>query len=121
MDFEFTKNTLLGEYYVKCSMEHQIVARWLQEEIGKDCTKIDQILDLIEKAHQFSAKELQWHGKEISLVLTGQEVTVQENTQLSGIEEQLEEDFSLYESESYAQCGLEDFESLLLQWREFVA
>ncbi|WPC73656.1 YacL family protein [Vibrio porteresiae] len=119
MDFEFTKNTLLGEYYVKCSMEHQIVGRWLQEEIGRDCTKIDQILALIEKAHQFSAQELQWQGKEISVLLTGQEVTVEENARLSGIEEEFEDDFSLYESESYAQCGLEDFESLLLQWRDF--
>ena len=35
MEFEFTRNTLMGEYYVKCSMGHEIVGRWLQEEIGK--------------------------------------------------------------------------------------
>ena len=29
MEFEFIRNTLMGEYYVKCSMGHEIVGRWL--------------------------------------------------------------------------------------------
>ncbi|EFO38617.1 YacL family protein [Escherichia coli] len=43
MEFEFIRNTLMGEYYVKCSMGHEIVGRWLQEEIGKDPTMIAQV------------------------------------------------------------------------------
>ncbi|MBF8999259.1 MULTISPECIES: YacL family protein [Vibrio] len=121
MEFEFTKNTLLGEYQVKCSMEHQIVGRWLQEEIGRDCTKIDHIFQLIEQAHQYPANELKWSGKEISLLLCDSEVTVQENTMMAGFEEDIDSEFSLYESESSAQCGLEDFESLLEQWKTFIA
>ena len=49
MEFEFTRNTLMGEYYVKCSMGHEIVGRWLQEEIGKDKQKLDKELDDLEE------------------------------------------------------------------------
>ncbi|QXO17836.1 MULTISPECIES: YacL family protein [Vibrio] len=120
MEFEFTKNTMLGEYYVTCSMEHQIVARWLQEEISQDRTKIEQVLHLVKQAHQFPAQEWQWAGKEISLSLLGAEVTVQDNALSYGHDIELESEFELYESESVAQCGLEDFESLLMQWQAFL-
>lgn len=121
MEFEFTKNTLLGEYYVTCSMEHQIVARWLQEEVAQDRTKIEQVLALLEKAHQFSAQEWQFAGREISVMICGDEVTVQDNALNYGHDVEFESEFELYESESVAQCGLEDFESLLIQWQDFLA
>ncbi|EKO3486939.1 YacL family protein [Vibrio fluvialis] len=121
MEFEFTKNTLLGEYYVTCSMEHQIVARWLQEEVAQDRTKIEQVLALLEKAHQYPAQEWQFAGREISVMICGDEVTVQDNALNYGHDVEFESEFELYESESVAQCGLEDFESLLIQWQDFLA
>ncbi|WJG21150.1 YacL family protein [Vibrio furnissii] len=121
MEFEFTKNTLLGEYYVTCSMEHQIVARWLQEEIAQDRTKIEHVLALLEKAHQCPAQEWSYPGREISLMICGDEVTVQDNALNYGHDIELESEFELYDSESVAQCGLEDFESLLIQWQDFLA
>lgn len=120
MEFEFTKNTLLGEYYVTCSMEHQIVARWLQEEIAQDRTKIEHVLGLLEKAHQCPAQEWSYPGREISLMICGDEVTVQDNALNYGHDIELESEFELYDSESVAQCGLEDFESLLMQWQDFL-
>lgn len=120
MEFEFTKNTLLGEYRVSCNMEHQIVARWLQEEIGKDRTKIEQVFSLVEKVHQSPAKEWKLPGKEISLSIVGSEVTVEENTMSYGHDIEIDSEFDLYDSESTAECGLEDFESMLRQWCEFI-
>lgn len=120
MEFEFTKNTLLGEYRVSCNMEHQIVARWLQEEVGKDRTKIEQVYSLLEKVHQSPAKEWKLPGKEISLSIVGSEVTVEENTMSYGHDIEIDSEFDLYDSESTAECGLEDFESMLRQWCEFI-
>ncbi|ENM5762033.1 YacL family protein [Vibrio mimicus] len=120
MEFEFIKNTLLGEYVVKCSMEHQIVGRWLQEEIGQDQAKINQVLALIEQAEQSPAQEFLWTGREISLMVQGDEVQVQDNTLAYDAEHELESDFFLYDSESVAACGREDFIALLTQWQNFV-
>ncbi len=120
MEFEFTKNTFLGEYHVSCNMEHQIVARWLQEEIGKDRTKIEQVFSLLEQVHQSPAKEWKLTGKEISLTVLGREVTVQENSLAYSHDVEFESEFDLYDSESSAECGLEDFESMIQQWSEFV-
>ncbi|ENM5933880.1 YacL family protein [Vibrio mimicus] len=120
MEFEFIKNTLLGEYAVKCSMEHQIVGRWLQEEIGQDQAKINQVLALIEQAEQSPAQEFLWTGREISLMVQGDEVQVQDNALAYDAEHELESDFFLYDSESVAACGREDFIALLTQWQNFV-
>ncbi|ENS5607828.1 YacL family protein [Vibrio mimicus] len=120
MEFEFIKNTLLGEYAVKCSMEHQIVGRWLQEEIGQDQAKINQVLALIEQAEQSPAQEFLWTGREISLMVQGDEVQVQDNALAYDAEHELESDFFLYDSESVATCGREDFIALLTQWQNFV-
>lgn len=120
MEFEFIKNTLLGEYAVKCSMEHQIVGRWLQEEIGQDQAKINQVLALIEQAVKSPAQEFLWTGREISLMMQGDEIQVQDNALAYDAEHELESDFFLYDSESVAACGREDFIALLTQWQNFV-
>lgn len=120
MEFEFIKNTLLGEYSVRCSMEHQIVGRWLQEEVGQDPAKINQVLALIEQAEQYPAQEWVWAGREISLMVQGDEITVQDNALAYDAEHELESDFFLYDSESLAACGREDFLALLTGWQRFV-
>ncbi len=101
-------------------MEHQIVARWLQEEIGKDRTKIEQVFLLLDQAHQNPAKEWKLAGKEISISVLGSEVTVQENVLGYSHDLEFESEFELYDSESSAECGLEDFESMITQWCEFI-
>ncbi|MCG9693469.1 YacL family protein [Vibrio sp. Isolate22] len=120
MEFEFTRNTLMGEYYVKCSMGHEIVGRWLQEEIGKDKSKIDQVLALVEESRTNFSNELSMVGKEITLSINEDEVTVQEN--VLGHEYEMEEgsEFDFYNSESSSVCGIDDFELLMERWVDFL-
>lgn len=120
MEFEFIRNTLMGEYYVKCSMGHEIVGRWLQEEIGKDPVKIHQVEALIERSFSSPSQEHSMIGAEISVVIHGDEVQVQENTLSHGYEVELESDFDLYDSESTASCGIDDFVCLMDQWKDFL-
>ena len=120
MEFEFTRNTLMGEYYVKCSMGHEIVGRWLQEEIGKDKSKIDQVLALVEESRTNFSNELSMVGKEITLSINEDEVTVQEN--VLGHEYEMEEgsEFDFYNSESLSVFGIDDFELLMERWVDFL-
>lgn len=120
MEFEFIRNTLMGEYYVKSSMGHEIVGRWLQEEIGKDWCKIDQVVQIIQDARLNPQQEHLLEGTEISLSIQGDEVIVQENVLAHGQEMDSESEFDFYDSESTASCGLEDFEDLIEQWKIFL-
>ncbi|PMH41229.1 hypothetical protein BCU68_05995 [Vibrio sp. 10N.286.49.B3] len=119
MEFQFTRNTLMGEYYVKCSMGHEIVGRWLQEEIGKTPRKIDDVTDLIDMAKKQMGQEHRLIGREISLMISADEVTVEENSLNSDEEMEEGSEFDFYNCESTASCGIEDFESLIDQWKEF--
>ncbi|MDW6003047.1 YacL family protein [Vibrio mangrovi] len=119
MEFEFRKNILLGEYYASFNMEHAVISRFLEDEMGSDRTMIEQILQLLQSAYQNQLAEQVWHGREISLKILDGEVTVFENTLMHLNHNDFEEEFELYESESIATCGLDDFESVLIQWQQF--
>ncbi|WP_423839834.1 YacL family protein [Vibrio mytili] len=120
MEYEFIRNTLMGEYYVKCSMGHEIVGRWLQEEIGKDRMKIAQVEALIEQSFCSPSQEHSLLGTEISLMIHGDEVLVEENTMSHDHDIELESEFDFYNAESTASCGREDFVTLIEQWKSFL-
>ncbi|TFH91051.1 YacL family protein [Vibrio ouci] len=120
MEFEFIRNTLMGEYYVKSSMGHEIVGRWLQEEIGKDWQKIEHVENLLEQVRQAPQLEHTLVGAEISLNAQGDEIIVQENVLGHGQEMDAGSEFDFYDSESTASCGIDDFEDLIEQWKTFL-
>ena len=120
MEFEFIRNTLMGEYYVKCSMGHEIVGRWLQEEIGKEPTNIANVEVLIAQALTSPSQEQRLTGAEISVVIHGDEVLVQENVLDHKYDVEIESEFNFYDAESTASCGIEDFCFLINQWKDFL-
>ncbi|MCK6262372.1 YacL family protein [Vibrio sp. ZSDE26] len=120
MEFEFTRNTLMGEYYVKCSMGHEIVGRWLQDEIGKSKQKLQEVEHLIAQSKALPSDEHKLLGHEISMVISGDEVIIQENVLSHGDELDVESEFDFYNCESTAGCGIDDFELLIARWIDFL-
>jgi uncharacterized protein YacL (UPF0231 family) len=121
MEFQFRKNTLSGEYAIKCSMGHEVVGRWLEEEVLNDKALISRLLTAVETMKAGQASELNFQGREISVCLLHDEVIVRENRLEEHDEEALiDSEFALYTSESTASCGLEDFEELLRSWLAFI-
>lgn len=120
MEFEFIRNTLMGEYYVKSSMGHEVVGRWLQEEIGKNIEILTQVEQLIVTARTQPQQEYVLEGTEISLCIEGDEVCISENSLGLANDQALDSGFELYESESSACCGIDDFSNLIEQWRAFL-
>ncbi len=110
----------MGDYLVKCSMGHEIVGRWLQEEVGKDWTKIAQVELLLERARQTPLNDHCLEGQEISLHIQGDEVLIEENVLGHGITMEQNSEFDFYDSESTATCVFEDFEQLIEQWKRFL-
>ncbi|CAM4063937.1 YacL family protein [Vibrio neonatus] len=118
MEFEFKR--AFGEYSIKTSMGHEIVGRWLQEEIGRDADKLQQVFALIEQATHNQSEVLLLSGTEISMSIEAGEVTVQENVLQQQTEQEFEPDMDFYNCESSAACGLEDFSTLIHQWQRFL-
>ncbi len=120
MNFDFIKNEFLGEYHAKFDLEHQVIGRWLVDEIATDRTKIEQVFALLEQATNNPMQEYQLMGREISLSLLQGEVTIEENALTQCIDSELDEDFSLYTTEGYSCCGLDDFALMFSKWCEFI-
>lgn len=119
MDFQFSQ--YLGQTLVKCSMEHQAIAHWLNIEVDNNIAMIKQLLQQIYplQHHQF-AQELSIEGKEYSLYIDKDKVICQANSLAFNHEQALlEQDFSYYDAEAMASCGLEDFINLLHSYLEF--
>jgi uncharacterized protein YacL (UPF0231 family) len=120
MEFEFIKNSLTGEYLIKCEMGHEVLARWLHEEVGADAQKILEVQQLIEQSLAHPTQEIRKVGPEISLVFHNFEVQVYENSTRYDAIDDSGEDFALYDSESTSESGIEDFSSMLQQWDDFI-
>lgn len=120
MDFVFKKNALDGSYYCQCSMGHEIVGRWLQEEIGHEMARIEQVMAVVAQARTAPGGEHRLLGREISLLISADEVIIEDNALALSESEVLPEEFELYDSESVGCCGLEDFEQLIRQWQAFI-
>lgn len=119
MDYEFKKNTLEGSYHAIFSMGHEALGRWLVEEVGKDFAKMDLVVAQI-SALKNSPQEWRLIGDELTLSLQDNEALIQANFLFSEDDDELEEDLHLYDEESIAVCGIEDFSQVLDAWRAFV-
>ncbi|EDM56670.1 DNA-directed RNA polymerase beta chain, partial [Vibrio parahaemolyticus AQ3810] len=65
-------------------------------------------------------EDAQEQGTEISLMIQGDEVLVQENALSHDYDVEMESEFDFYDAESTASCGIEDFVALIEQWKDFL-
>ena len=119
MEYQFIRDPITG-FAVRCSDEHTLVARWLNDELSHQAAA-----ELLATLHRFTrtSPELVIPGKEIRATFTAQEA-VFESHALFHDDEQLqrfEEDaLAVDEAGLYAVCGYEDFIELLQQWVDFI-
>ncbi len=119
MDYEFKKNTLTGTYHANFSMGHEAMGRWLIEDVAKDK---ELIAELYLQIARIKNTQDEWirSGDVMTLIMTDQEVVVQENALFENSEQDFEDDIHLYDDESISVCGLEDFEIMLQSWEAFI-
>ncbi|WP_456296206.1 YacL family protein [Vibrio sp. AK197] len=120
MDYEFKKNTLDGSYTCSFSMGHEVLGRWLQEEVGNRLERVEEIFDLIVSSKKNNSQTFQLVGREISMFISNNEVEIKQNA-LEGEGDELSgESFEIYDSESVSYCGLEDFDLVMQDWKKFI-
>ncbi|GIU02158.1 hypothetical protein C9I43_13110 [Shewanella morhuae] len=120
MEFEFRRNSLTGTFLANFSMDHEVLGQWFTEELGPDLVQIQQVLDTINAIQNDKLGAWRLVGNDFTLELEREQARVFANTLGFEQEYELEEAMSLYDAESEAYCGLEDFEQALLSWRQFV-
>ena len=118
MDYEFTKD-IIGSYIARFPMGHEALGSWLTSELGGNKERIQKLFTAVQKLQQRQSWDYELEGTEYRLQLTRDEAVVQAHS-LFCSDEELANDMDYYDSESFAQCGLDDFEAMLKDWSRFV-
>ena len=120
MEYEFQRNTLTGTLLADFSMGQEVLGFWFVEELGECSEKYEELCQIIAKLQSNQLKHWRMVGKALSIELDGEQARVFANELESDEEFELEEALSLYDGESEAFCGLEDFHVALQSWRVFI-
>ncbi|MDR6964123.1 YacL family protein [Shewanella putrefaciens] len=120
MEYEFRRNSLTGTFLATFSMDHEVLGQWFSEELGPELAKIQQVLDSVTEILSGKCESWQLIGRDLTLEIDREQARVYANVLGFDEEYELEDAMSLYDAESEAYCGLEDFEQALLSWQAFV-
>ncbi|MCE9677827.1 YacL family protein [Shewanella sp. AS1] len=120
MEYEFRRNNLTGTLMANFSMDHEIMGLWFSDELEGNRELLQQLLGIIASLRNGAVTSQRIVGSAISIDLDNEQVRVFANVLETQESIELDESMSLYEGESEAFCGLEDFESALLSWQEFI-
>lgn len=120
MDHEFVRD-IDGRCRANLSMGHEAFGFWLTDELGENLTQCNELLKIIARLLH-GGDDYTLSGNAFCLHLDQEAATV------SALELQFETEIednelglSYYDDELFAACGLDDFEQLLLAWREFIS
>jgi uncharacterized protein len=119
VDYDFT----FDEYdkpVAEFSMGHEAIGSWFSEELGSNQQRIEELIDIVDQLVHRRIQQRQVEGTEYQLKLNQEEVEVRALSLELEIDEELPEDTNLYDDESFAECGLEDFQQALISWQEFI-
>ena len=130
MEYEFLRDPTFGGYHAKFSMEHELFAAWLMEEIAADEQKLDKLQQCIKKASVLQYEDIHFTGREYILTFAGHEVSLALNSSCDGIgggssfeqmTEQLVEQALAIDGDYHSNtCGLDDFALMIKAWRDFI-
>ena len=120
MNYQFIRD-LQGCPLAQFEMGSEAFSRWFSEKLGDQQNKITEIFKVIQQLEERQIKGFVLPGNDISLSLDPYEVEVRSNILDIDAPDQLPEGTELYNQESIAGCGLEDFKLVLSSWSDFVA
>ncbi|WP_441002183.1 YacL family protein [Pseudocolwellia agarivorans] len=124
MEYEFIHDSLTGSATARFSMEHEIMGPWLEVEIGKNTTKLLELIKVIDNLKERQTKDVIVNGVEYTLIFSEDSVSIISNANFEQIEHNLEnveiEQGLNTDFDSSAECGIEDFKELLVKWSNFI-
>ncbi|RJG38284.1 YacL family protein [Motilimonas pumila] len=121
MEFEFKRDMFGDTVKAQFSMGHEAVGAWLEQECVNQPERVTRLLKQIKLLQANELEQLELLGAEYSLFLNQEEAKVIANHLLHQVEDELEPDFHLYQDESMAMSGLEDFQVMLESFQQFAS
>lgn len=121
MEYEFRRDMLSGAPGASFSMEHQVMGQWFSEELGNDVARCSKVHQAIEQLQQGKLNEWLLVGGDLTLQMDTEQVRIYANVLDFDTDAEIEEDMSLYDAESEAYCGLEDFQQVMQSWQVFIS
>ncbi|KFZ39201.1 hypothetical protein HR45_02075 [Shewanella mangrovi] len=121
MEYEFRRDMLSGAPWASFSMEHQIMGQWFSEELGNDNALCQQVKGVIDQLQQRKLNDWQLVGGDLTLQMDTEQVRIYAHVMDFDNDAEIEDNMALYDAESEAYCGLEDFEQVLDSWQRFIA
>ncbi len=122
MEYEFIHDAITGEARACFSLEHEVIGPWIETEVGHSTDKLTQLLTAIDQVEKGDRIEIMITGHEYSVAINGQDISIQTNASLNGIEilpEMLTSEHINFDENEVAGCGIDDFRQLLLSWARF--
>ena len=119
MDYDFS----FDEYdkpVAEFSMGHEAIGTWFNDELGKNEQRIEEIIEILDQLVNRRIQQRQIEGTEYKLRMNQENVEVIALSLGLEPDEELPENTNVYEDESFAECGLEDFQEALISWQEFI-
>jgi uncharacterized protein YacL (UPF0231 family) len=122
MEYEFLHDAITGEAKARFSLEHEVVGPWMEVELGNNSEKLTQLLTAIDEVDKGFQSEIVIQGHEYSVAIHQHDVAIQTNASLNGDEplaEMLTTEHINVDQNECAECGLDDFRTMLLSWAKF--
>lgn len=119
VDYDFT----FDEYdkpIAEFSMGHEAMGTWFNDELGANQQRIEELVDIVDQLVNRRIEQRLIEGTEYRLRMNQQDVEVVALSLGLDVDEELPENTNVYEDESHAECGLEDFQDALVSWQEFI-
>lgn len=120
MNYQFIRD-LQGSPVAEFEMGSETFSQWFTQELGTDENKIAAVFNAIQQLESRQIKEFLLQGNDVSLLLDPYEVEARSKILDVDAPDELPEGTELYDQESIAGCGLEDFIQVLQSWRDFVS
>lgn len=127
MEYEFVHDAITGEARALFSLEHEVIGPWIEVELGRDKTKLTELITIIDNIARGQSHEVLITGKEYSITVSKEEVSIQTNVSMNGtlndhgegLADMLTDEHINLDQNEIAGCGLDDFRALLMSWEQF--
>ncbi|MFB0912619.1 MAG: YacL family protein [Glaciecola sp.] len=119
MNYQFIRD-LQGSPVAEFEMGSETFSQWFTQELGTDENKMEVVFNAIQQLESREIKEFLLQGNDVSLLLDPYEVEARSKILDVDAPDPLPEGTQLYDQESIAGCGLEDFTRVLQSWRDCV-
>jgi uncharacterized protein YacL (UPF0231 family) len=102
------------------SMGHEAIGTWFNDELGNNEQRIEEIIEVLDQLVNRRIQQRQIEGTEYKLRMNQENIEVIALSLGIEVDEELPENTNVYDDESFAECGLEDFQEALISWQEFI-